>query len=93
MPPLGLLTVAAMLPPEWQLKLVDLNVERLTDEDLGWRIYVLLGAMIVQRESVREIMTRCTALNKTVVAGGHCSPPATKRSRKSSTSFWAKPRS
>jgi radical SAM superfamily enzyme YgiQ (UPF0313 family) len=70
MPPLGLLTVAAMLPPEWQLKLVDLNVERLKDEDLRWPDYVLLGAMIVQKESVREIMARCAALNKTVIAGG-----------------------
>ena len=70
MPPLGLLTVAAMLPPEWQLKLVDLNVERLKDEDLRWADYVLLGAMIVQKESVREIMARCAALNKTVIAGG-----------------------
>jgi radical SAM superfamily enzyme YgiQ (UPF0313 family) len=70
MPPLGLLTVAAMLPPEWQLKLVDLNVERLKDEDLRWADYVLLGAMIVQKESVREIMARCAALGKTVIAGG-----------------------
>ena len=70
MAPLGLLTVAAMLPPEWQLKLVDLNVERLKDEDLRWADYVLLGAMLVQKESVREIMARCAALNKTVIAGG-----------------------
>jgi len=70
MPPLGLLTVAAMLPPEWQLKLVDLNVERLKDEDLHWADYVLLGAMIVQKDSVREIVARCAALEKTVIAGG-----------------------
>ena len=70
MPPLGLLTVAAMLPPEWQLKLVDLNVERRKDEDLRWSDYVLLGAMIVQKDSVREIVARCAALEKTVIAGG-----------------------
>jgi radical SAM superfamily enzyme YgiQ (UPF0313 family) len=70
MPPLGLLTVAAMLPPEWQLKLVDLNVERLKDEDLRWADYVLLGAMIVQKDSVHEIVARCAALEKTVIAGG-----------------------
>ena len=70
MPPLGLLTVAALLPPEWELKLVDLNVERLKDEDLFWADYVLLGAMIVQKDSVREIVARCAASNKTVIAGG-----------------------
>src|SRR5208282_2225186 len=63
-------TVAAMLPPEWQLKLVDLNVERLKDEDLRWSDYVLLGAMLVQKDSVREIVARCAALKKTVIAGG-----------------------
>lgn len=70
MAPLGLLTVAAMLPPDWNLKLVDLNVTRLKDEDLRQADYVLIGAMLVQKESVREIVARCAALNKTVIAGG-----------------------
>lgn len=70
MAPLGLLTVAAMLPPEWELKLVDLNVSRLKDEDLRWADYVLLGAMIVQKDSVREIAGRCARLGKTIIAGG-----------------------
>jgi len=70
MPPLGLLTVAAMLPPEWNLRLVDLNVERLGDEDLRRADYVFLGAMIVQKDSVHEILARCAALGKTVIAGG-----------------------
>ena len=70
MAPLGLLTVAAMLPPEWNLKLVDLNVTWLKDQDLRWADYVLIGAMLVQKESVREIVARCAALNKTVIAGG-----------------------
>ena len=52
-PPLGLLTVAAMLPREWELRLVDLNVKRLRDEDLRWADYVMISAMIVHRESVR----------------------------------------
>ncbi|HEX7470238.1 MAG TPA: DUF4070 domain-containing protein [Verrucomicrobiae bacterium] len=69
-PPLGLLTVAAMLPPEWKLKLVDKNVERLKDEDLLWADYVLVSAMIVQKESVHEIVARCAALGKIVIAGG-----------------------
>ncbi len=69
-PPLGLLTVAAMLPRDWELKLVDLNVERLDDADVLWADYVLLSAMIVQQESVREIARRCAALGRPIVAGG-----------------------
>lgn len=70
MPPLGLLTIAAMLPPEWNLKLVDLNVERLETADLHRADYVLLGAMIVHQDSVREIVARCQAANKPIIAGG-----------------------
>jgi len=70
MAPLGLLTVAAMLPPEWELKLVDLNVEKLKDEELRRADYILLGAMIVHKDSVREIVARCATFDKTVIAGG-----------------------
>jgi radical SAM superfamily enzyme YgiQ (UPF0313 family) len=70
MPPLGLVTVAAMLPPDWDLKLVDLNIERLRDEELQWADYVFVGAMIVQQESVRAVVARCAAAGKTVIAGG-----------------------
>jgi radical SAM superfamily enzyme YgiQ (UPF0313 family) len=69
-PPLGLLTIAAMLPADWQLKLVDLNVERLRDEHLHWADYVMLSAMIVHKQSVAEIVARCTALGKPIIAGG-----------------------
>jgi radical SAM superfamily enzyme YgiQ (UPF0313 family) len=69
-PPLGLLTVAAMLPEGWQKKLVDLNVEPLADEDLAWADMVFLSAMIVQKESARQIIERCKAHGKKVVAGG-----------------------
>ena len=69
-PPLGLLTVAAMLPREWELRVVDKNVERLKDDDLRWADYVMISAMIVHKESVRSIMARCAALGKTVIAGG-----------------------
>jgi len=69
-PPLGLLTVAAMLPPEWELKLVDLNVSDLGDDDLRQADYVFLSGMIVHRQSAHEIAARCAALGKTVVAGG-----------------------
>jgi radical SAM superfamily enzyme YgiQ (UPF0313 family) len=69
-PPLGLLTIAAMLPSDWQLKLVDLNVQRLKDSDLRWADYVMLSAMIVHKLSVPEIVARCAALKKPVIAGG-----------------------
>src|SRR5512133_512413 len=69
-PPLGLLTVAAMLPSDWEKRLVDLNVSRLTEEDLTWADAVFLSAMVVQRDSAREIIQRCTTAGVKVVAGG-----------------------
>jgi radical SAM superfamily enzyme YgiQ (UPF0313 family) len=69
-PPLGLLTVAAMLPSAWEKKLVDLNVTSLTEKDLAWADYVFLSAMIVQRESARAVINRCKAGGVKVVAGG-----------------------
>jgi radical SAM superfamily enzyme YgiQ (UPF0313 family) len=69
-PPLGLLTVAAMLPNEWEFRLVDLNVDRLKDEDLRWADYVLISAMIIHKESVRQIAARCQALGKPTIGGG-----------------------
>lgn len=69
-PPLGLLTVAAMLPREWELRLVDLNVEPLSDADVRWADYVMLSAMIVQRASVEAIADRCAASGRPVIAGG-----------------------
>jgi hypothetical protein len=57
-PPLGLLTVAAMLPEAWDIKLVDMNVESLYDDDLRWAELVLVGAMSVQKESVKTVVGR-----------------------------------
>ena len=69
-PPLGLLTVAAMLPSGWEKRLVDLNVTNLTDEDLAWADYVFVSAMIIQRESARAVIHRCKLAGVKVVAGG-----------------------
>ena len=69
-PPLALLTVAAMLPDEWEKKLVDMNVIALSDEDVGWADYVFVSAMAVQRDSVKEVVARCKKLGTKIVAGG-----------------------
>ena len=69
-PPLGLLTVAAMLPDDWEVRLVDLNVEKLKDADLKWADYVMISAMLIQKISVFNILERCRSLGTRVIAGG-----------------------
>jgi radical SAM superfamily enzyme YgiQ (UPF0313 family) len=69
-PPLGLLTLGAMLPGKWQKKLVDLNVASLDDEHLAWADMIFLSAMIVQKKSAQEIINRCRSHGKKIVAGG-----------------------
>ncbi|HBR30221.1 MAG TPA: B12-binding domain-containing radical SAM protein [Firmicutes bacterium] len=69
-PPLGLLTVAGLLPRDWELKLVDQNVTTLKDADLAWADYVFISAMAVQKEGVRDLITRCQRLERRIVAGG-----------------------
>jgi len=69
-PPLGLLTIAAMLPQTWEKRLVDLNVEGLHDDALRWADLVLVSAMSVQKESVKEVVARCKEAGVRIVAGG-----------------------
>ena len=69
-PPLGLLTVAAMLPTGWKKRLVDLNVSGLTQKDLAWADFVFVSGMVVQRDAARAVIARCKKAGKKVVAGG-----------------------
>lgn len=69
-PPLGLLTVASLLPAEWEKRLIDMNVSPLSDDDILWADYVFLTAMAIQRTSFNEVVSRCNDLKVKVVAGG-----------------------
>ena len=69
-PPLGLLTVAALLSKDWDKRLIDMNVEKLNDEDILWADYVFLTAMSIQQESVRNVVGRCKRIGVKIVAGG-----------------------
>jgi radical SAM superfamily enzyme YgiQ (UPF0313 family) len=69
-PPLGLLTVAALLPKEWEKRLIDMNVTTLRYTDLAWADYVFISAMSVQTESVKRVIERCKRLGVKIVAGG-----------------------
>lgn len=69
-PPLGLITIAAMLPDNWEKRLVDMNVRKLTDDDIIWADYVFISAMSIQEQSVRDVIKRCNKFGRKVVAGG-----------------------
>lgn len=69
-PPLGLLTVAAMLPTEWAKRLVDLNVTPLKERDLAWADYAFISGMVVQRKSACQVIARCKEAGIKIVAGG-----------------------
>jgi radical SAM superfamily enzyme YgiQ (UPF0313 family) len=69
-PPLGLLTIASLLPDDWTIKLCDLNADSLSHTQLLWADLVMVSAMNVQEESVREILAQCSKHNVKVIAGG-----------------------
>ena len=70
LPPLGLVSVAALLPRAWELRLVDMNVATLDDDDLRWADVVLVGGMLVQAPSMNEVLARARALGRRTVVGG-----------------------
>jgi radical SAM superfamily enzyme YgiQ (UPF0313 family) len=70
LPPLGMLTLAAQLPSDWELRLVDLNIEPLRDEDVLWSNVVLVGGMRVQSPSIHEVLARARTLGRRSAVGG-----------------------
>jgi radical SAM superfamily enzyme YgiQ (UPF0313 family) len=69
-PPLGLLTVAGLLPRDWEKRLIDMQVRPLDDRDILWADYVFISAMCIQKKSVQQVISRCKALGTKTVAGG-----------------------
>ncbi len=69
-PPLGLVTVAALLPRDWELRLVDMNIEVLKDEDILWSDMVFTGGMTSQAVSLLDLLDRCRDLGRETVVGG-----------------------
>jgi radical SAM superfamily enzyme YgiQ (UPF0313 family) len=59
-----------MLPEEWDKRLIDMNIDRLSDFDIEWADYVFISAMAVQAKSVKEVINRCKNLDTKIVAGG-----------------------
>ena len=69
-PPLGLLTVSAMLPPDWNRRLVDMNIGKLRLEDIEWADVVFCSAMLVQRDSLQRVIALSQSHGKRVAVGG-----------------------
>lgn len=69
-PPLGLMTVSAMLPEEWEKKLIDMNTDTLSDEDILKSDYVMISSMDIQFDSAKKVLQRCKDLGVKTIAGG-----------------------
>ena len=67
-PPLGLITVAALLPADWEKKLIDMNISKLEDKHILWADYVFLSGMNIQLKSFREVIRRCNSLGKKLLS-------------------------
>ncbi len=70
LPPLGLVTIASMVPDTWNKKLIDMNTDKLKDKDILWADYVFISAMIIQKDSTRQVIDKCSALGVKTVGGG-----------------------
>lgn len=70
LPPLGLITVAGLLPSHWRPKLIDLNIERLSDREIRKSDVVMLTGMHVQRRSIHEVLARCRKIGIPTIVGG-----------------------
>jgi len=90
--PLGLITVAAMLPKSWECRLVNRNAEELVDADLQWADMVMTGGMIPQRSDALAVIELAQARGKPVVVGGPDVTSAPEAYAQADFRFWAKPR-
>ena len=79
LPPLGMLTLAAMLPSSWSLRLIDRNAYALTDADLRWADVVMVGGMLIQTDSMLDTLRRANALGRRTVVGGPAPTTAPER--------------
>ncbi len=70
MPPLGLVTVAALCPKDWEIRLIDLAIDKLTDDDIRWADLVMVSAMRVQRKGLEEVLSRARSLGRRTIVGG-----------------------
>ena len=91
-PPLGLITVAALLPSSWTVRLVDRNAEELSKDDLEWADLVMTGGMLPQQHDTLEVIDLCHAQGKLVAVGGPASHQHRKFTRPLISAFSAKPK-